>query len=283
MKPSTSKQQKQNSAEYGEEHLCYLIPKEDVEKVVPRRYTTTFRSTVANDNIFEKFANKTMGPAKVNVRTPENFLKKSDGSTNQMPRPPNSLNKYNCSYGLGFNDYDRKMSTMSKKPAVPKVNEQNPKAKKTTKNFIVANAVENITSVSRKPKLNYVDTNSGNTNDTISSGLVPRFSLKADFGKTPDYLTKRQNTIMQAQEEYDAYVLEKMKKDSLFQIDDNSKEVVLSGLKAKWEELHHQYQGISVVTDTAPKKNRKERLEAQMSHLERDIALLEKTKVYVAN
>jgi len=271
----------ENAPEYGSEHLCFLIPREDEEKVVPPRYFSRFRSTVANDNKFEKFANKTMGPAKVNVRTPENFLKKSDGSTAQMPRPPNSLNKYNCSDGLAGNDYDRK--NMVKKPAVPRVNEQNPRAKRTEKDFIVANAVENITSVSRTPKLNYVDTNTGHTNDTISSGLVPRFSLKPDFGTTPDYLRKRQATVKQAQEEYDTYVLEKMKHQSLQAIDQENKDEILSGLKAKWEELHHQYQGISVVTDTAPKKNRKERLEAQMSHLERDIALLERTKVYVAN
>lgn len=276
MKSNTSKAQ--SSAEYGEEHLIHLIPKEDEEKIVPRMYKSKFRHQVANDNKFEKFANKTMGPAKVNVRTPENFLKKSDGSTAQMPRPPNSLNKYNAGLGV-FDDspYERQAS----KPAVPKV--QNPRCKQTEKDFIVANAVENITSVSRKPKLNYVDTKEGHKNELISSGLVPRFSLKPDFGKTPDYLKKRKETIAQAQEEYDAYVLEKMRHNSLQQIDQNSKDKVLSGLKAKWEELHHQYQGISVVTDTAPKKNRKERLEAQMSHLERDIALLERMTVYVAN
>ena len=30
----------------------------------------------------------------------------------------------------------------------------------------------------------------------------------------------------------------------------------LDGLKKNWEELHLQYQGLSVVTDTAPKKAR---------------------------
>ena len=48
------------------------------------------------------------------------------------------------------------------------------------------------------------------------------------------------------------------------------------GLKKNWEELHHQYQGLSVVTDTAPKKNRKERMEAEMKQLERDIEMIEK-------
>ena len=52
--------------------------------------------------------------------------------------------------------------------------------------------------------------------------------------------------------------------------------VLLEGLKKNWEELHHQYQGLSVVTDTAPKKARKERMEAEMKQLEKDIELIER-------
>ena len=59
---------------------------------------------------------------------------------------------------------------------------------------------------------------------------------------------------------------------------------ILSGLKKNWEEIHDQYQGLSVVTDTAPKKNRKERMEAEMKQLERDIETIERHKViYIAN
>ena len=59
---------------------------------------------------------------------------------------------------------------------------------------------------------------------------------------------------------------------------------IIAGLKKNWEEIHHQYQGLSVVTDTMPKKNRKERMEAEMNQLERDIELLEKhTNIYIAN
>ena len=59
---------------------------------------------------------------------------------------------------------------------------------------------------------------------------------------------------------------------------------ILDGLKTNWQEIHHQYQGLSVVTDTPPKKARKERMEAEMKQLERDIELLEKHKtIYIAN
>lgn len=59
---------------------------------------------------------------------------------------------------------------------------------------------------------------------------------------------------------------------------------ILDGLKANWEDAHDLYQGLSVVTDTAPKRYRKERLEAQMKQLERDIELFEKHKIiYIGN
>ena len=59
---------------------------------------------------------------------------------------------------------------------------------------------------------------------------------------------------------------------------------IIAGLKTNWEEIHHQYQGLSVVTDTAPKKNRKERMEAEMNQLENDIELLEKhPKIYITS
>ena len=68
------------------------------------------------------------------------------------------------------------------------------------------------------------------------------------------------------------------------QLSEAEREEILTGLKHNWEQIHHQYQGISVVTDTAPKKNRKERMEAEMKQLERDIECIEKHRViYIAN
>ena len=61
------------------------------------------------------------------------------------------------------------------------------------------------------------------------------------------------------------------------------RETLLAGLKTNWEDLHHQYQGLSVITDTAPKKARKERMEAEMKQLEKDIELIEQhRKLYIS-
>ncbi len=48
--------------------------------------------------------------------------------------------------------------------------------------------------------------------------------------------------------------------------------------------LDSLFQGLSVVTDTVPKKSRKERMEAEMKQLERDIETIEKhATIYIAN
>ncbi len=58
----------------------------------------------------------------------------------------------------------------------------------------------------------------------------------------------------------------------------------LIGLKQCWDEIHHEYQLLSVVIDTIPKKQKKERLEFEMKRLEKDIDLLERHKViYIAD
>ena len=105
-----------------------------------------------------------------------------------------------------------------------------------------------------------------------------------EYGEVPQYLTKRKDEIERAQQEYDNYVAEHFRRGAMQSLTDGERQEILDGLKTNWEKLHHKYQGLSVVTDTAPKKNRKERMEAEMKQLERDIELIEKHKIiYIAN
>ena len=58
----------------------------------------------------------------------------------------------------------------------------------------------------------------------------------------------------------------------------------LQGLKKNWEEVHKEFQSLSVFIDSIPKKIRKQKLEEEMKQLEHDIGVLEKHKViYIAN
>ena len=105
-----------------------------------------------------------------------------------------------------------------------------------------------------------------------------------DFGKTPGYLERRKAELQRAQDEYNSYIAEHFRRGAMKQLNEDEREDILNGLKSNWELLHHEYQGLSVVTDTAPKKNRKERMEAEMKQLERDIESIEKHKIiYIAN
>lgn len=251
---------------YGDEFIRELIPQPAEIKQKAPMYKSKFRHQVSCEQKSNRFLVKTMGPAKVDVPTPANFLKKREISDKKAIKDTQHIIRE------------------KRKPPVPMHDDQNDISACTERDFIRTNAIENITSVPRKPKAQYVDTNTGNRNDLNDSGLVPRYTLRSDFGEVPDYLNRRNHEVKAAQEKYDQYVAEVVRAGALEQVPDCNRDEILMGLKEKWEDLHHQYQGLSVVTDTAPKKNRKERMEAQMSQLERDIDMLERHKtIYVAN
>ena len=98
------------------------------------------------------------------------------------------------------------------------------------------------------------------------------------------YLEKRKEEIQRAQEDYDAYVSEHLKRGAMRKLTDYERDAIISGLKENWEQLYREYLNLSVVIDTPPKKNHKEHMEAEMKQLEKDVELLETHKViYIAN
>merc|ERR1719334_2191450 len=109
-------------------------------------------------------------------------------------------------------------------------------------------------SVPKKPAANFVDTPYGSTHPLDPSGLMPKYIKKKGYGETPLYLQRRKEDVIRAQEEYDEYVREHYRRGAMKQLTEAERQTILDGLKKNWEEIHHQYQGLSVVTDTAPKK-----------------------------
>jgi len=105
---------------------------------------------------------------------------------------------------------------------------------------------------------------------------VPNYVNKKNYGQVPSYLIKRRTQINDAKAEYEVWAHEQQAQCQMKVMSPDERIKIIQGLKKNWEELHHQYQGLSVVTDTAPKKNRKERMEAEMKQLERDIEMIEK-------
>ncbi|XP_064401854.1 enkurin-like [Halichondria panicea] len=246
------------------ESIYQLIPRVPPARVKNPRHKSKFTPGVKTEEKRNKQPSKTMGPAKVGLNPPQSFLKK------HSKEPQLTGNS------------DFKFSDV-RKPPVPGHTERPQMGAKSTRNFIATNAVNNILSVPRKPAPTYVDTEAGSKHQLEESGLVPKYINKREYGKVPGYLEQRRREMEAAQADYDAYVVESLREGQMEQVGVSERDSLLAGLKSNWDEIHHRYQGLSVVADTAPKKARKERMEAEMKQLERDIQLVEKHRViYIA-
>ncbi|XP_003786797.1 enkurin [Otolemur garnettii] len=247
------------------ECIYNLIPSDLKEPPQPPRYISIFRTAVKDDLQKVKSAMKTMGPAKVEVPSPKDFLKKHS-KEKVLP-----LKK----------KFDR---NAPRKPAVPLRSEHPVMGIQSGKNFINTNAADVIMGVAKKPKPIYVDKRTGDKHDLETSGLLPKYINKKDYGVTPEYICKRNEEVKKAQEEYDRYVQESLQRAAMKRLSDEEREAVLQGLKKNWEEVHKEFQSLSVFIDSVPKKIRKQKLEKEMKQLEHDIGVIEKHKIiYIAN
>ncbi|XP_044151104.1 enkurin [Bufo gargarizans] len=256
------------------ENIYNLIPTEEVKIPKPPRYTSTFRDSVKLEENKNKAAHKTMGPAKVEVPSPKEFLHKHTKETtlteksalyDSTGRPPRCLAE-------------------EKRPPVPQRTEQPIMGVQTNKSFITTNVAEAVMAVPKKPQPIYVDTKKGDKHLLETSGLVPKYLKKKDYGSTPEYLAKRNEEVRRAQEEYDAYVKERLRMGAMKQLSEEERQCVLEGIKKNWDQIHHEYQSLSVVIDTPLKKAHKERMEAEMRQLEKDMDTIERHKIiYIAN
>jgi len=137
-----------------------------------------------------------------------------------------------------------------------------------SKDFVVANAVETILAAPKK----------------VSSGAKD-YLRKEDYGKTPKYLKHIKQDI---DAEYD-YIRQLQQQEvdhrnSLCRsIGDEEKEDLIEGLKAKWEQVNTDYQATTHLTklDTIGKVKRKEKSEAELSQIEKDIEKLARGNILV--
>jgi len=138
----------------------------------------------------------------------------------------------------------------------------------TSKNFVVANAVETILA---QPK-------------RIPS-TTKDYLKKEDYGKVPQYLHQVKQDI---QSELD-YIKGLHDQDSQARappvqpINEEERLKILEGLKAQWEAVNTQYQGLTHITilESEGLRYRKEKYEAELSLLERDIERLSKNHIMV--
>jgi len=142
--------------------------------------------------------------------------------------------------------------------------------KKEPKNFITANAVENILAVpKRQPE-------------------AQDWLKKPHFGTVPPYLQKIKKEIS---DEYEYIRSMQQQQESagppgMRVLPEEERLALIDDLKGKWDAVNSTYQQSSVLSlaslDTIGKVKRKEMYEAQLSQIEKDIEKLSKKVVYVA-
>merc|ERR1711907_842930 len=155
------------------------------------------------------------------------------------------------------------------KPPVPRRDEKPIMNLVSSKNFVTANAVENILAAPKKVGQEVKD-----------------YLHKADYGCVPAYLNKIKKDIS---EEYE-YIRKLQEEEEeaersshVRQLTDSEKDSLIEGLKAKWEKVNTDYQATTHITKLANvgKVRRKEQYEALLTQIEKDIEKFHKRAVLV--
>lgn len=154
------------------------------------------------------------------------------------------------------------------KPGVPPVEEEPVMNLATSKNFIVANAVETILAAPKK----------------VSQGAKD-YLRKEDYGKVPKYLQHIKKDI-ELEYEYIRTLeeqREEMSRPQVLALEEQERQRLIAGLKAKWEQVNTEYQATTHITklDTMGKIKRKEKWEAELSQIEKDIERLNRRNIQV--
>jgi len=154
-------------------------------------------------------------------------------------------------------------------PAVPKHDDKSPPVNLvSSKNFIVSNAVENILAQPKKTATGAKD-----------------YIKKEDYGKVPKYLTHIKNdiedefTYIKALQEQQI----ELSRSRVKPMEEDERVKLIEGLKSRWEQVNNEYQGMTHLTslDTVGKMKKKEKFEAELSQIEKDIERLNKKNIVV--
>ncbi|NXN79776.1 ENKUR protein, partial [Bombycilla garrulus] len=227
------------------------------------RYVSKYSEFVKQEAGKNKYQWKTMGPAKVAVPSPSDYLQKHSKEPKLAPKKKQEGDKV-----LPLSVPRRTYHPVTR----------------TKKNFINKNALAVIKGEPKKPEHFCVDTRQGDKYLLEPSGLFPKYIRKKNYGVLPKYVTQRNEEMKREEEEYQARVLEQLKKKAMKVLSEEERTNILEALKKKWEEVNHAYQCLPIVTDTMCKRMHKEELELKLKQLEHDIAAIEKYKsIYIAD
>jgi hypothetical protein len=199
---------------------------------------------------------RSLGPAAPHMSNAGDFLRKGGKDVVSTEMPPQFVRPL----------------VRPKRPPVPSRGEKPVMGLQTTKNFLVANAVENILAVPKK-----IDDEQ------------PRYVSKRDFGRVPDYLNDVKAAIEEEKAVLREYLEEEVQYDegpTAVEMPAKERRMLILKLKKKWDSVNHEYQKIShqTILDTINKLKKKEFFEASLESLEKTIEKLEGYgKIYVTD
>lgn len=199
---------------------------------------------------------RSLGPAAPHMSNAKDFLRKGGKDQVSTEMPPKFVRPL----------------VRPKKPSVPNRSEKPVMGLQTTKNFLVANAVENILAVPKK-----VDDEE------------PRYVSKRDYGQVPEYLNDVKAAIEEEKAVLREYLEEEMQNEdgpTAVEMPAEERRRLIIKLKKKWDSVNHEYQKIShqTILDTINKLKKKEFFESQLEQLEKTIEKLEGYgKIYITD
>merc|ERR1719277_2808802 len=125
----------------------------------------------------------------------------------------------------------------------------------TSKNFVVANAVETILSGPKRV-----------------SDIPKDFLKKEDYGKVPKYLAHVKKDI-EAEQEYIRTIVQprrELNQPQVQPIDENERTELMDRLKEKWDAVNTDYQTMThIMPNTVGQRKRKNKYETELSQIEK--------------
>ena len=105
-----------------------------------------------------------------------------------------------------------------------------------------------------------------------------------EFGKTPSYLHRMKAEAAEEARRWEEEQEAELRKKEAMKLTQEEKDNILQGLRANWSIVNQTYQGLSLLTDTLFKRQRKAKVEAQLKQLEKFIQMLEQhTVIYITD
>lgn len=239
------------------EYIYNLLPQEKPQPDSKLKYTSVHAEHVKKEMDATKSPGKLFGPGSCKP-DPKNFTRKGKGATikaNAAPGPQRTdLSTIPATILAPSVQPRPDLATIK---YVPRASERPTIAPKSNKNFIKTNILES-------------------TKRTPSKSTPQRTHNR---GEVPKYLTKRKEETARAKEMANELYAQQEENSKLQQLSAEEREDILNGLKANYQELYKNYLSLSMVTDTIPKRNTKNSMEAKLAELEADIAKLERHEV----